>query len=257
MKVEALRDQDTGLVAIHEIDNAARCAAMRSWSQMLPMDDRYLLAWEAIGVAVSQLRKRIPFNEMIQVGIDAIDLESRDWLRHHGRNNTRSFEAFWMDWVQAESLFEEELCQRIALAQVLAVLPDRMRRALMALVIADDLQGAADHLGQHYDTVAKNVRDARAFIYSLWWGEEAAPSVRRDRRVSSYATKDQQFCKQGHELTPENSYRIGISQRCCRECQINRQRKRRAEQKARKRAQTNSVVAERNRRHGGVQRSIR
>jgi len=256
MKVNALRTQDTGLVSIHEIDNAARCAATRSWSQMLPMDERYLLAWEAIAEAVSSAEQRMRFNHMIQAGIEAIDDEARDWLRHHGRSNTRSFEAFWMDWVQAESLFEEELCQRVALSQVLAVLPDRMRRALMALVIADDLEGAARHLGQHYDTVARNVRDARAFIFALWWGDEPAPSVRRDRRVSAYASKDQQYCKQGHELVPENCCRVGISGRCCRTCQLDRQAARRAEQKARKRADTNTVVAERNRRHGGVKRSV-
>lgn len=234
MKIHGFRTEDTGLVSVDEIDAAARCASKRCWSQMLPMDERYLLAWEAIAQTVTEIEKRLRFREMVQVGIDAIDLESRDWLRHNGRNNTRSFVIFWIDWLKRPSVFEDEICNRLALAQILEVMPDRMRRALMALVIAEDLQGAADHLGQHYDTVARNVRDARAFIYSMWWGDEATPDVRRDRRVSSYATKNQQFCKAGHELTPENCYRVGISGRCCKTCQVDRQRKRRAEAKARK-----------------------
>lgn len=245
MRVSEVRDQDTGRVALHEIDNAARCAAQRCWSQMLPMDERVILAWEAIAEAITAAEQRLRFNEMVQAGIEAIDLEARDWLRHNGRSNSRSFDLFWLDWIQVEGLFEAQVCERVALEQVMRVVPDRMRRALIALTVAGDLEGAAHHLGQHYDTVARNVREARALIYALWFGDESAPTIRRDRRVSAYATKDERYCAKGHELTPENTYRIGVSGRCCRDCQIERSARRRAEQKARKRSEVSRDVAAR------------
>lgn len=249
MKIETVRQIDTGQVAMHELDNAARMAALNSWSQMLPLDERYLLAWEAIAQAVAETEQRLRFNEMIHIGINAIDTEARDWLRHHGRNNGRSFTVFWLDWIQAESLFDNAICERLALEQIMAALPERLSRTLIALAIADNMKAAAELLGQHYDTVTRNVREARAAVYAMWFDQEGTPKPPRDRRVETYARGRQQFCVYGHELTPENSYRLGWRGRTCRECQINRQAKRRAKEKARRRAQTNTLVAERRRNH--------
>lgn len=247
-----VRHIDTGSVSMNQIDCASRIAATRCYSQMLPMDERFLLAWEAIAETVSAAENRVRFTEMIEVGIDAIDHESRDWLRHNGRNNTRAFTMFWIDWVSVPNAFEEQLCQRVTLATILEVMPERLRRALVALAIADDLQGAAALLGQHYDTVARNVREAREFVFALWFEGEIPPVAQRDRRVKAYATRNDQFCKQGHELVPENTYRVGISGRCCRTCQIARAAARREEQKRRKRAETNASVAYFNRLHQDI-----
>lgn len=253
MNVNEVRQADTGRVAVHEIDNAARMAALRCWSQMLPMDERYELAWEAIAEAIAgEESRRLRFNELIQCGIEAIDSESRHWLRHHGRTNGRAFGIYWAEWIQTESLFEGTLCDRIALAQVMSALPERMRRSLIALAIADDLRGAAELLGQHYDTVSRNVREGRALVFSMWFGDEGTTLPRRDRRVESYSQPRAQFCKEGHEMVPENTYRVGWRGRTCRECQINRQANRRAEIKARRIADANKVKADRRRRHGAV-----
>lgn len=237
MKSEMMREIDTGKISMDQLHAAARYAAMNSWSQMLPVDDRLQLAWEAIAEEVIATQQRITFNHMVNAGIQAIDHESRDWLRHNGRNNSKAFATFWIDWIDQKhcNVFADEVCQRLALDQILRVMPERLRRALIALAVSDDLQQAAKLLDQHYDTVTRNVREARAFVYALWFEDQLPPRVIRDRRAKTYATKDQQYCKQGHELVPENTYRVGISGRCCRTCQIQRAANRRAAQKANKR----------------------
>jgi hypothetical protein len=68
---------------------------------------------------------------MIQIGKEAIDDEARDWGRHHGRSNGRSFQAFWLDRYEldaANNKFEARLVDHLALAQVMAVLPRGCRR---------------------------------------------------------------------------------------------------------------------------------
>lgn len=227
----SLHHADTGRISVGQIDNASRAAALHCWSQVLQMDERYQVAWGAIAEAAASNERRLRYNDMIQVGKEAIDDEARDWGRHHGRSNQRSFQAFWLDRYEldaANTQFEDRLVDDIALAQVLAVLPSRMSRALIALSIAGDLAGAAALLGQHYDTVTRNVRDARRAVYALWWEGQTPPIPPIDRRVESYRQPPAEQCPQGHELTADNVYRLGRTGRTCRTCQIARSAARRA-----------------------------
>jgi hypothetical protein len=252
MKLEEVRSADTGRVMMREIDNASRAASLHSWSQMLPLDERYELAWESIAEACANHEERLRFSEMVQVGKDAIDSESRDWLRHHGRSNARSHMLYWLDWNEPHTTFEAQLCDTLAVGQIMRALPSRLRTALVALAVSNDLEGASRMLGQHYDTVARNVREARVAVFAMWFGDEAPPTPRRDRRTASYSHPRQQFCPKGHELTPDNCYRVGNGQRTCKTCQIERSAKNRAAAKRRRRAEANRVVAERRARYGGV-----
>lgn len=222
---------DTGRISVGQIDNASRAAALHCWSQVLPMDERYEVAWGAIAEAAASSDQRIRYNDMIQIGKEAIDDEARDWGRHHGRSNGRSFQAFWLDRYEldaANTQFEDRLVDNVALGQVLAVLPSRMATALIALAVAGDLAGAAALLGQHYDTVTRNVRDGRRAIYAMWFEGQTPPTPPIDRRVESYERPRADQCPQGHELTADNIYRLGRTGRTCRTCQIARSAARRA-----------------------------
>lgn len=222
---------DTGRISVGQIDNASRAAALHCWSQVLPMDERYEVAWGAIAEAAATNEQRIRYNDMIQIGKEAIDDEARDWGRHHGRSNERSFQAFWLDRYEldaANNQFEGRLVDLLALDQVMAVLPSRMSTALIALAIAGDLAGAAGLLGQHYDTVSRNVRDGRRAVYAMWFEGLTPPTPPIDRRVESYRQARAEECPQGHELTADNTYRLGRTGRTCRACQIARSAARRA-----------------------------
>lgn len=226
-----LHHADTGRIAVGQIDNASRAAALHCWSQVLAMDERYEIAWGAIAEAAASNDQRLRYSDMIQIGKEAIDDEARDWGRHHGRSNQRSFQAFWLDRYEldaANNQFEGRLVDHLALGQVLAVLPSRMSTALIALAIAGDLAGAARLLGQHYDTVTRNVRDARRAIYTMWFEGQTPPLIPIDRRVESYRQARADQCPEGHELTPDNIYRLGRTGRTCRTCQIARSAARRA-----------------------------
>ena len=222
---------DTGRISVGQIDNASRAAALHCWSQVLPMDERFQVAWGAIAEAAASNEQRIRYNDMIQIGKEAIDDEARDWGRHHGRSNERSFQAFWLDRYEldaANTQFEDRLVDNLALGQVMAVLPSRMSTALIALSIAGDLAGAAQLLGQHYDTVSRNVRDGRRAVYAMWFEGLTPPTPPIDRRVESYRQPRAEECPQGHELTADNTYRLGRTGRTCRTCQIARSAARRA-----------------------------
>lgn len=222
---------DTGKISIKQIDNASRAAALHCWSQVLPMDERFEVAWGAIAEAAASSNQRIRYNDMVQIGKESIDDEARDWSRHHGRSNGKSFQAFWLDrWEldAANNQFERRLVDNLALAQVMAVLPSRMSTALIALAIGGDLASAAALLGQHYDTVTRNVRDARRAIYAMWFEGQTPPTPPIDRRVESYQQPRADQCPQGHELTADNIYRLGRTGRTCRTCQIARSAARRA-----------------------------
>ena len=226
-----LFDVDTGRISVGQIDNASRTAALHCWSQLLPMDERFQVAWQAIAEAAASNDERLRYNAMIQIGKEAIDDEARAWGRHHGRSNARSFQAFWLDRYEldaANTQFEDRLVDKVALAQVMAVLPSRMSTALIALSISGDLAGAAQLLGQHYDTVTRNVRDARRAIYAMWFEGDTPPSPPIDRRVESYRQPRADQCPQGHDLTADNVYRLGRTGRTCRTCQIARSAARRA-----------------------------
>ena len=226
-----VNDADTGRIAVGQINNASKFAALHCWSQVLPMDERYETAWGAIAEAAASNDQRLRYNEMIQIGKEAIDDEARDWGRHHGRSNRRSFQAFWLDrWEldAANNQFEGRLVDQLALGQVMTVLPARMSTALIALAIGGDLACAARLLGQHYDTVTRNVRDGRRAIYAMWFEGQTPPLIPIDRRVESYERPRAEECPQGHELTPDNVYRLGRTGRTCRTCQIARSAARRA-----------------------------
>ena len=226
-----LNQADTGRISVGQIDSASKAAALHCWSQVLPMDERYETAWGAIAEAAASSDDRMRYTDMIQIGKEAIDDEARDWGRHHGRSNGRSFQAFWLDRYEldaANNKFEARLVDQLALAQIMAVLPGRMSTALIALAIAGDLSGAAQLLGQHYDTVTRNVRDARRAIYAMWFEGQTPPDPPIDRRVESYQRPRAEECPQGHELTADNVYRLGRTGRTCRACQIARSAARRA-----------------------------
>ena len=48
-----LNQADTGRIAVGQIDNASKAAALHCWSQVLPMDERYETAWGAIAEAAA------------------------------------------------------------------------------------------------------------------------------------------------------------------------------------------------------------
>ena len=84
-----LNDADTGRIAVGQIDSASKAAALHCWSQVLPMDERYEVAWGAIAEAAASNDERLRYTEMIQIGKDAIDEELAELNRQIAENDAR------------------------------------------------------------------------------------------------------------------------------------------------------------------------
>lgn len=226
-----------GGFTLAQIEAAAQHCARHCWSQILTMEERAELAWGAIAEAVADGVRagRTPkWNDILRAGTDAIDTEAMDWLRHNGRSNTRSFFVYWtweagFRWSTDPAAGVEA---RLALGQVLAAMRPIDRETLVALAMHGTQAAAADALGIVYGSMTRRTVNARRAFYELWFQGGQVPPLTRDRRVQSYTKPPVTHCKNGHEFTPENTYRngkgaTGLRRKGCRACAIERSRKHR------------------------------
>lgn len=235
------RDHPMRGFTIHDIDRMARAACVADRSYSSDMTTRYETAWSAIALALSEADEPPARADLVRAGWQAIYREVRAVQDMHGvSREDRSgqigsaprFAAYWR--VVHHEGADERIVEDIAVHQVLAVLSDPYRDAILALAVHDTYQAAADALGITYKALVARIGTARRRVRAAWFAPETAPAVKgTDRRVGAYGRTPSTQCGAGHEWTPENTRwdrgrSAGRRVRTCRACEHERGQQRRA-----------------------------
>lgn len=223
---------------MRDLDRLAAAACVYDRSMASDATTRYDVAWSAIAEALCAAEEPPERHELITVGWRAIYAEVRE-MRHmfghrdkDGTNEVASSQRFRQYWTLPPERPEEGAAERMAVPQVLAVLKEHERDAVVALAVHNDYQAAADALGIKYSTFTQRMTTARRTFRTYWYAPETAPPVKgTDRRVGSRSRELPKFCRGGkgpHEMTPENTYRRPSpkpgkrGERVCRACEAER-----------------------------------
>jgi hypothetical protein len=204
-----------------DIDRMARAACTADRSLAGDMTTRYDTAWSGIALALVEAESWPRPEALVRAGWQAIYAEVRAMQHTYGYSeHAKDFgpraAAYWTR-VPADHA-EDRVIEPLAVQQIVATLTTAESRAITALAIHDDYQAAADALGVGYTTLHQAVRAARARFQRRWYAPETPPPVRgMDKRVRSRTLSA--ACPQGHEFTPENTWRPpGGGSRRCRTC---------------------------------------
>ena len=212
----------SAIADLHTLDRLAWSAAWRSWSRVLDPHERHDIAYGAIAEVVATHGAEgtvATVVELVDAGIAAIEAEATAVRSGYGLTAPRGHAVFWDD-DRAEPDPGDIVPPRLALAEVMAALPERHVEALLALAAYGDPQTAARAVGVSYGTFQRRVQVARRAAYELWFDGETPPRPTFDRRTpTALAT----HCGRGHEYTPENTrWRKATSgrgrKRACRAC---------------------------------------
>lgn len=223
-----------------ELGKIARAACTYDRSMASDATTRYDVAWSAIAEALCAATEPPSWHELFTIGWQAIYAEVRE-MRHmygqrvkDGTNAVASSPRFRQYWTVPPARPEDGMTERLAVAQVLAVLRPVERDAVVALAVHDDYQAAADALGITYAALVSRLGAARRRFRGHWYAPETAPPTKgTDRRVGAYGRASATHCQAGHEWAPENTRwargRGGgsASVRRCRECERLRSKARR------------------------------
>lgn len=152
------------------------------------------VAWSAIAEALYAADEPPRRQELIRVGWQAIYAEQRDRYRHHGYESRDAFAghgtaprfaAYWLGLPTVVPSPEDRVVERAALPQVLAVLTDAQRSALVALAgFVGDRPAAARALECSEKALNFRLQLARRRCLALWLeGETPRRTLTRpDRR---------------------------------------------------------------------------
>lgn len=179
---------------LHDIDRCARIACSADRSLSSDAVTRYSVAWSAIAERLCTSTETPEWTSLVRVGWQAIYREVRE-MRH-------TFGQVRGDRVRPDALSSlmpravqywfvptpdphDGLVERVALAQIWAILRPVERQALVALAVHDDYQVAAEMLGLSYKGFCKRVANARRAFRHSWFAPDRAPVHRLDRRASS------------------------------------------------------------------------
>jgi hypothetical protein len=158
--------------------------------------ERRDIAYHHLVVAVLDAAARPAADDLFAVARNAISAAGRSECRARGlsgRDSSREAERFARYWHSAPRLaspYEDGVIDRLALAQIWAVLLPSHRRVLEALAEHGTYGAAAEALGTTDATFRVRVSKARA-AFRGWWHEHERPSRMRgdDRRVTPARTR--------------------------------------------------------------------
>ena len=221
----------TPMWTLADLRRAARIAVARcSITPALAREPDLLgVAQSAIGLAIAA-DPHITFRDAVVAGCrDVWDAASRA-RRDQGYNpDGTPMHAHAVYWADALGRMPSPTgCEEyLALANVMAALPDKHRSTLLALAAAGTTHDAADALGVNYPAMVVRVRRAREAAFALWFDTETPPKPRRHSHH-----KNTTHCPRGHELTGTNRGRHWSNQRhttyiiclaCKREARLERE----------------------------------
>jgi DNA-directed RNA polymerase specialized sigma24 family protein len=231
-------------ITLADLDGMARAAVVADRLLAMPSDERYAIAWSAIAEAVCAAETTPDRRWLVQTGWQAIARHVRDGLRQRGyadgerwsseQPTMARFVRFWGRGVAPSP--EDDVVDRIAVMQVMAVLGEPYYDAVLALAVHDDYAAAAAALGVRYSTLTVRLSTARRHLLKYWHQGETPHLVRRtDRRVEVRNVELATHCSAGHEWTPENTRfrndmvrgRVKRS-RACRACEVAHRARRKA-----------------------------
>lgn len=230
-------------LTLDNLDHLSRLAVLRCRSHYLSPGDLYMLAYEAITVAVLEAETAPDNAGLIEAGQRGILRESSAQVHHHGMysaDRTASaprFTSYWRHIAGATPSAEERIIERVALSQIWPLLTDGERDALSALAVTGTRAAAAQALKITTGTLNQRLRGARVRAHRLWHEHETPPTVAVDRRVRSYSAAPVTRCVHGHDYTPENTIwgrkaKRGTEHRVCRVCRDRRNAERSAKRRA-------------------------
>jgi len=107
----------------------------------------------------------------------------------YDRTHQQGFQRYWRPGVGTP--MDEAVAERIGCRQILTALSDRQQETLHALAVCDnDPKAAALMLGIRANSVAGNLRNARAAFLALWHEHETPPVINwRRGRTNTYSAE--------------------------------------------------------------------
>lgn len=153
--------------------------------------DRFMIAWEAIAEHLYAGQEAPTGYELVGAGMTAITDDHRDFRRHHGHSNERSFHAVWTDLASVTRSHEAGVVERLALTQIWPTLTNRQCQVLAALATFGDHRPAAEALGMSTSLFSVHLSKARREFLRLWheheepshpWGTDRRPVTEGGRR---------------------------------------------------------------------------
>jgi len=226
------------------LDRLAKTVVVAN-AQWWPGGDRHQqidTAWSGIAEALYAAEHEPSENELLQAGTRALVEDTKAYRKHHGLRDGGlvgdgpRFAAFWYD--PPNEPWEDRLIDRIAIGQIMPTLKPHLAETVGALATLGDYAAAADAVGVKYGALTMRMREARQAFQRQWYAPDAPPPTRgTDRRVGSYARPPRTHCSEGHELTPENTYRRPNpkpgrrGERVCKTCEAKRSQRRVAARK--------------------------
>ncbi|MFT3862045.1 hypothetical protein [Micropruina sp.] len=126
-------------------------------------------------------------------------------------------------WTAACDPWDERLLDRLAVHEVMRVLPLEMQETLLTYAAHDqNIEATAKHFTVDISVMYRRIRRARQQFITVWfdWEVPAKPRHREHVGQAPLAT----HCGRGHEFTPENTLRtrskrsIARTGRRCRAC---------------------------------------
>lgn len=178
------------------LDRLARSVVSnnRTWWPAGDREDLYAAAWHGI-VEHLYSAEDVPTRiALMEAGRTALTEDVKATMRHHGArrdtsNNGLKFSMYW-EWAgRATPSAEAGIVDRLALNQILQVLPPRQQAAFTALAATSDYYASAQLLGIKSQTFRSLLGRGRAGFRELWHeGETPSAQWGCDRRAGT--TKD-------------------------------------------------------------------
>lgn len=178
-------------VTLDSLHQAARIATLINGHMVGAFAERYELAWSAIAEHLCATDEPPTQRELVRVGSDAINTHvnsmKSDWgmsYRLGGEvGSAPRWLVYWWDQAAVVPSHEGGIVDRIALTQIIALLPSGERKALSALAACDgDRDLAAAMLGISRVAYAGALTRARTRFRRLWHeGEKPSQHWIQDR----------------------------------------------------------------------------
>lgn len=225
--------------ALSDVHGMAHAAVKLAGRYASDYTDRLDAAYGAIVIALYEAPHWPQRHDLVRTGAAAISRMVEADLRHRGYRDRNAFNgggsaprfaAYWWGANTTPSP-EERVVNRVAAAQVLALLSPTQLSAVAALAVTGDHAEAVTMLDVPRGTYVARLGRARRIVLT-WWHEGETPRKPPIDRRSGPRRPRATHCRNGHERTPDNVYRCRGRADRCRQCVQESQARGRARKKA-------------------------
>ncbi|MFC5144247.1 hypothetical protein [Streptomyces aureoversilis] len=177
--------------SLRDIDSLSRLViVIDRWSNAMDTRDRQDAARFAITEYLITADEAPTRQDLVRLGRAAANRHVATEMRYHGydpchvdrgQGGMARFQRYWQH--TSHLPWDEQMVERLALAQVWPRLTLAQQQALMALAITGDHQAAADYLGLSLGAFSGRLRKARQRVLALWHEHETPRRQAKDQRV--------------------------------------------------------------------------